>query len=71
MYVAGFSKKYTRESDLRRAFEEYGRIERIDLKEGRGFGFIYFERKKDALYAIDDMNGRRIGDDRVVVEKAG
>jgi len=25
---------------LKRAFEKFGSIDRIDLKEGRGFGFI-------------------------------
>lgn len=39
IYVARFNRRTT-ESDLRRAFEKYGYIEKIDLKDGRGFGFI-------------------------------
>ena len=37
--MARFSKR-TQEPDLKRAFEKYGFIEKIDIKEGRGFGFI-------------------------------
>ena len=39
VYVARFSRR-TSEYELRRAFEKYGPVEKIDLKEGRGFGFI-------------------------------
>jgi len=39
VYVARFGRRTT-EYDLRKAFEVYGYIEKIDLKEGRGFGFI-------------------------------
>ena len=39
IYVARFGRRTT-ENDLRKAFEKYGYIEKIDLKEGRGFGFI-------------------------------
>lgn len=39
MYVARFSRR-TNDYELRRAFEKYGPVEKIDLKEGRGFGFI-------------------------------
>jgi len=72
VYVARFSRR-TSEYDLKKAFEAYGFIEKIDLKEGRGFGFIYFENKRDAEDAIDDMNGRCLPhqDERLIVEKAG
>ena len=39
VYVARFGRRTT-EYDLKKAFEVYGYIEKIDLKEGRGFGFI-------------------------------
>jgi hypothetical protein len=39
VYVARFSRR-TSEYDLRKSFEVYGYIEKIDIKEGRGFGFI-------------------------------
>ena len=73
VYVARFNKRYTTERDLRKAFEQFGKIEKIDLKEGRGFGFIYFERRKDALEAIDEMHNKKLesGDERIVVERAG
>ena len=39
VYVARFGRR-TNQDDLHKAFEKFGRIEKIDLKEGRGFGFI-------------------------------
>ena len=39
VYVARFSK-HTTESDLKKAFERYGYIDKVDIKEFRGFGFI-------------------------------
>jgi len=70
--VARFGRRTT-EIELRKAFEVYGYIEKIDLKEGRGFGFIYYEHRRDAEDAIEDMNGRSLPheDERLVVEKAG
>ena len=47
IYVARFNRRTT-ESDLRRAFEKYGYIEKIDLKDGRGFGFIVSTQLKRA-----------------------
>ena len=47
IYVARFNRRTT-ESDLRRAFEKYGYIEKIDLKDGRGFGFIVSTHLKRA-----------------------
>lgn len=72
IYVARFNRRTT-ESDLRRAFEKYGYIEKIDLKDGRGFGFIYFENRRDAEDAIEDMNQRSLpyAEEKLVVEKAG
>jgi hypothetical protein len=32
---------------LKKAFEKFGPIDRIDLKEGRGFGFIVSENLRN------------------------
>jgi hypothetical protein len=39
IYVARFAPR-TREIDLKRAFEKYGRVESIDLKDRGCFAFI-------------------------------
>uniref|UniRef100_A0A7E4UPJ6 RRM domain-containing protein n=1 Tax=Panagrellus redivivus TaxID=6233 RepID=A0A7E4UPJ6_PANRE len=47
----------TNESDLRKIFERYGRVESVKIimdhrtRRSRGFGFIYFEEKGDATKA--------------------
>jgi hypothetical protein len=34
---------------LKKAFEKFGPIDRIDLKEGRGFGFIVSKTISDLI----------------------
>jgi len=48
-------------------FEKYGEIgdcyiprDRRNM-QGRGFGFVRFYRRKDAEYAAERMDGRRVG----------
>jgi RNA recognition motif-containing protein len=80
IYVARFAPR-TREIDLKRAFEKYGRVESIDLKDRGCFAFIvsadfYFDSFKvysdarSAMDAIDDMNGRTLPyeSERLIVE---
>ena len=55
IYVARFGRRTT-ESDLRKAFEKYGYIDKIDLKEGRGFGFIVSAKLSFFLILIDVLN---------------
>lgn len=40
----------TRERDLEHEFDRYGRVERVDLKNG--FGFVEFDDPRDADDAI-------------------
>jgi hypothetical protein len=55
IYVARFGRRTT-ESDLRKAFEKYGYIDKIDLKEGRGFGFIVSAKLSFFLILFDVWN---------------
>ena len=72
IFVARFGNR-TREIDLRRAFERFGRIESIDLKDRGCFAFIVFHESRSANDAIVHMNGRCLPheNDRLVVEQAG
>lgn len=53
---------YTTESTIQRAFDAYGRVERVKLvtdprtNRSRGFGFIYFNRAEDASVALQNMH---------------
>uniref|UniRef100_A0A1Q3EWN9 RRM domain-containing protein n=1 Tax=Culex tarsalis TaxID=7177 RepID=A0A1Q3EWN9_CULTA len=56
----------TREADLRRLFSRYGTVDRVMIvhdpqtHESRGFGFVYFERARDANLARKMCNGTEL-----------
>ncbi|KAL5726841.1 Serine/arginine-rich splicing factor rs31 [Ranunculus cassubicifolius] len=49
----------TRQGDLDRLFSKYGRVERVDMKNG--FAFVYFEDEKDADDAIKHLDNTTFG----------
>lgn len=62
VYVGNISSR-TAERDLERVFDEFGRIDRIDMKNG--FAFVQYESARaatDAVKYLDntDVDGRRI-----------
>ncbi|KAL3884593.1 hypothetical protein ACJMK2_024724 [Sinanodonta woodiana] len=40
-------------------FERFGKIEKVHL--AKGYGFVHFENREDAMRAIEEMNGRFYG----------
>jgi arginine/serine-rich splicing factor 4/5/6 len=58
----------TRERDLEKIFDYYGRIEHISMKQG--FAFVDFRDERGAEKAVRDMDGRHIDDRRVQVQFA-
>ena len=56
--------------DLEKEFGKFGEIRNLTLK--KGFGFVEYYDKKDAKYAIRELNGRRLfgQSNRIVVEEA-
>jgi len=54
------------ERDLEELFDRYGRIHRVDIKNG--FGFVEFEDSRDAEDAIRGEDGRDFFDRRIQVE---
>ena len=70
LFIGGVSFDAT-EEDLRQAFSEYGELKDVHLaldsqtKKSRGFAFVTFSNKKEALVAIKELHksdfmGRRI-----------
>lgn len=61
----------TGENELRNATEAYGNVEEVriilDRETGRsrGFGFVTFSEREDAMKAIEGMNGQEL-DGRVL-----
>nr|VZH94959.1 unnamed protein product [Spirometra erinaceieuropaei] len=56
------------ERDVERFFKGYGRLRDIVLKNG--YGFVEFEDYKDADDAVNDLHGRELKGERLLVEHA-
>ncbi|KAJ4951675.1 hypothetical protein NE237_028507 [Protea cynaroides] len=52
----------TRQSELERLFNKYGRVERVDMKSG--FAFVYFDDERDAEDAISRLDNTPFGHGR-------
>merc|ERR1712029_997616 len=59
----------TRERDIERFFDKYGRVYNIFIKNGK-YGFCEFDDYRDADDAVHDLNGKDLHGSRVVVEHA-
>lgn len=72
IYIAKFAPR-TREIDLQRAFEKFGKIASIDLKDRGCYAFIVYGDGRSAKDAIENMDGRPLPytQERLVVEQAG
>ncbi|RUS21483.1 hypothetical protein BC937DRAFT_92600 [Endogone sp. FLAS-F59071] len=58
------------EKQLRTAFERFGEIKLVKMVEGKDFAFITFDRKDQALKAIQHMNGNVLGNRPIKVNRA-
>jgi len=64
------------DDDLRQAFEAYGEVESVKIiknrytGESRGFAFIEMPTNKEALSAIDGLNGKSLKGSSIVVNEA-
>ena len=64
------------DDDLRQAFEAYGQVESVKIikdrytGESRGFAFIEMPTNKEALSAIDGLNGKGLKGRSIVVNEA-
>ena len=75
LFVGGVSYDAT-EDDLREAFSAHGELKDVHMamdsetKKPRGFGFVTFANKKDALAAIKALNKSEIKGRRISVEES-
>lgn len=58
----------TQERDLEHIFSAYGKVKRVDLKEG--YAFVFFADQKHAAEAISAMDGKELDGNLIVVEAA-
>jgi len=54
---------------LRERCEVYGVVEEVTLLEEKGYGFVTFARKADALTALDALSGRLINGKRLLMKR--
>jgi len=75
IYVGSLSLDVN-DDDLRQAFEAYGKVESVRIikdrytGESRGFAFIEMPTNKEALSAIDGLNGKGLKGSSMVVNEA-
>ncbi|PSC71904.1 serine arginine-rich splicing factor RS31-like isoform X1 [Micractinium conductrix] len=66
LFVAGFDPRTIRTRDIEKAFEEFGRIVRCEIK--KTYSFVEFENIEDAKEACERVHGSRIAGREVTVE---
>ncbi|MET0389857.1 MAG: hypothetical protein ABW321_28050 [Polyangiales bacterium] len=75
LFVGGLGSAVS-EPELRQAFGAFGAIaDAVILKdrstgESRGFGFVTMANRKDAIKAVEDLNGSELNGRRLVVNVA-
>jgi RNA recognition motif-containing protein len=75
IYVGNLSRETT-EDELRQAFEAFGQVTSINIikdrysGESRGFGFVEMATKSEAQAAINELNGKSLGERTLSVNEA-
>lgn len=75
MYIGNLSYN-VKESDLRRALEEYGTVESVklivdrDTRRSKGFAFVDMPESAEAQRAITELNGAEYVGRQMVVKEA-
>lgn len=64
----------TTEDRIRREFEIFGAIDHVSLVKNlkgksKGYGFVTFKRERDADYAIQRADGRKVDGRRILVDR--
>ena len=73
VYISGLPRRI-RDSEMKEKLEKYGKLIELNIvrdpftKDSRGFGFVTFENKKDALEAIENMNKSEYDGRTITVE---
>ena len=70
LFIGGLNDTTTRH-DLEKEFEIFGKVEDIFVaRNPPGFGFVVFEKSRDAEDAIKDMDGQLLYGQKIRVEYA-
>jgi len=75
IYVGNLSREVT-EDELRQEFEAFGQVTSVNIikdrysGESRGFGFVEMATKSEAQAAINELNGKSLGERTLSVSEA-
>lgn len=70
LFVGGLDDRIS-QTDLEKEFKPFGHVEDVFVaRNPPGFGFIVFEKSRDAERAIKDMDGVTLGSQKIRVEHA-
>jgi RNA recognition motif-containing protein len=75
IYVGNLSREVT-EDELRKEFEAFGEVTSVNIikdrysGESRGFGFVEMSTKSEAQAAINELNGKSLGERTLNVSEA-
>lgn len=67
LYVRNLKAEVT-EEELKECFEPYGKIERV--KKIKDYGFVHFEEREAAIKALEELNGKKIGETEMQISLA-
>jgi len=67
LYVRNLKSDIT-EEELKEKFEPYGKIERV--KKIKDYGFVHFEERDNAVKAMEDLNGQKLGETEMEISLA-
>ncbi|UCC43129.1 MAG: RNA-binding protein [Candidatus Zixiibacteriota bacterium] len=76
IYVGNLSPK-TSERQLRKAFEMYGKVGKVQMnnqsREGKACGFCFVEMpfSNQAAVAIRELNGKELGGNALTIKESG
>jgi len=66
LFVVNFDEASTSRDNLRKAFERYGTIDKIEMR--RNYAFITFSNLKAASRALNELNGSQLNNREITVE---
>ena len=75
IYVGNLSREVT-EDELRQEFEAFGQVTSVNIikdrytGESRGFGFVEMATRSEAQAAINELNGKSLGERTLSVSEA-
>jgi cold-inducible RNA-binding protein len=69
IYVGNLNSSTT-EATLRSMFEPFGKISKVHIITGRGFGFVEMQNDAEGLSALSALNGKSLDGNTLTINEA-